>query len=554
MSRYANLSRQELIARLSALEGISSSSSEPSTADVPPVAGPSVSHAAAAATAGPSTLTTTAPGVTTGDSTPSSAVDESLTGLNKSQRRANKRDEKPFHFPSHPTRHIALLVAYHGWPYSGLALQPPTSPDAPIVQTVESELIAALEKTRLIEVGKGWEGCGYSRCGRTDRGVSGEGQVVNLWVRSARRPGDGGSDLGGGGWKEAREPSPPKPAAPDEGQIEDESSTGKTVEAKSKSTTVEYPYPKLLNSVLPHSIRILAWSPLSRPFDSRFSCSHRHYRYAFHLRPTPTSPPLDLALMRDAAARLIGEFDHRNFCKLDGSKQIENHRRTVLEAYFEESEEIQGMMVFNLIGTAFLWHQVRHIIAILFLIGSKLEKPELVSDLLDVEKFPSKPNYMMGHPLPLTLHHCGYPDEAGLDWRFGGYDGPYSSLAEEDKETLYPVAMGGREGFERTLDSSKQQAELRAWQIGGSMKKMNQVLGPSRAEKIGGCLWPVGGGEFQMTGKYRPVETRTRGETPDEVNRKWREIKERRGAAAASAAAAAAGAPVATDMVSARDE
>ncbi|WWD16979.1 tRNA pseudouridine(38-40) synthase [Kwoniella shandongensis] len=546
MSKYANLSREELVARLAAIE---SGATAGLTEDVQaqPVAGPS---SVPQIQASPKEARIAGPSIANGSLPPSTEAineEDSLAGMNKSQRKAKKRNEKPFHFPSHPTRHIALLVAYHGWPYSGLALQPPLSPDAPIVQTVESELLVALEKTRLIEGGKGWEGCGYSRCGRTDRGVSGEGQVVNLWVRSARRPGDGGANLDGeGGWKEAEEPVPPKPKPTEEedaegegeGEGEGEPSTKMT---QAKPTPVEYPYPKLLNSVLPHSIRILAWSPLSRPFDSRFSCTHRHYRYAFHLRPTPTSPPLDLDLMRDGASRLIGEYDHRNFCKLDGSKQIENHKRTVLKAYFEPSPEFPDMIIFNLIGTAFLWHQVRHIIAMLFLIGSKLETPNIVSDLLDVEKYPSKPNYMMGHPLPLTLHHCGYPDEAGLDWRFGGYDGPYSSLSEEEKDKLYPVAMGGREGFERALDSSRQEAELRAWQIGGSMRKMNQVLGPSRAEKTGGCLWPVGGGDFQMTGKYKPVETRRRGETPDEVNRKWREMKERKGVAAAAAMAAAEG-------------
>ncbi|WVQ80123.1 tRNA pseudouridine(38-40) synthase [Cryptococcus sp. DSM 104549] len=501
MSRYTGLSREELISRIAELEDHVLKSSSPSASARTP-----------------------------------SLTPRTNTDPTKSERKAKKRADKPFHFPAHPTRHIALLVAYHGWPYSGLALQNPAKPgDAPIL-TVESELMAALEKTRLIEQGKGWEGCEYGRCGRTDRGVSGEGQVVNLWVRSNRKVGDGGPELGEG-WKAAVEPPAPKAPKPEE---EGEEAEGDGAKGKKKAGAAppsqppsEFPYPKLLNSVLPPSIRILAWSPIDPEFDSRFSCSYRHYRYAFHVRPTPTSPPLDLALMREAAAYLIGEHDHRNFCKLDGSKQIENHNRTVLEAYFSSGLEQgtspgegpdDGMVVFNLIGTAFLWHQVRHIIAMLFLVGSKLEAPSIVADLLDVDKFPAKPNYTMGHPLPLTLHHCGYPDGM-LDWRFGGYDGAWGALSDAEKDAVYPRAMGGREGLDRQLNVAAQEAELRAWQVSGAIRKARQVLGPSRAEKKDGALWPIGGGDYMMTSNWIPVKDREVGDSPDEVNRKWREIK-----------------------------
>lgn len=37
-----------------------------------------------------------------------------------------------------------------------------------------------MRRTKLIPEGAGWEGLGYSRCGRTDKGVSALGQVVIL--------------------------------------------------------------------------------------------------------------------------------------------------------------------------------------------------------------------------------------------------------------------------------------------------------------------------------------------------------------------------------------
>lgn len=46
------------------------------------------------------------------------------------------------------------------------------------------------------------------------------------------------------------------------------------------------------------------------------------------------------------------------------------------------------MYVFTISGQAFLWHQIRNIIGILFLIGEGKEKPEIIKELLDVENNP----------------------------------------------------------------------------------------------------------------------------------------------------------------------
>lgn len=45
----------------------------------------------------------------------------------------------------------------------------------------QGQLFAALRKTRLIPEGIGWEGLNYSRCGRTDKGVSALGQVYGFF-------------------------------------------------------------------------------------------------------------------------------------------------------------------------------------------------------------------------------------------------------------------------------------------------------------------------------------------------------------------------------------
>ncbi|KAK1923945.1 pseudouridine synthase [Papiliotrema laurentii] len=473
MSQYANLSRDELVAKLQALELANSPTS--ATSD-----------------AGPSTHHPTAPPPTTTAAVSDIPVD-GKTMLKGKGKPLKVKPSKAFEFNQHPTRHVALLVAYHGWPYSGLAIQNEQD-DTP---TVEAELLKALEKTRLIEQGKGWDGCGFSRCGRTDRGVSGAGQVVSLWVRSNRKE-------PGMGWR----PSimPPPPPKTDE--------HGRPIVARA-SPLGEHAYPRLLNNVLPPSIRVLGWSPIPEEFDARFSCTTRHYKYAFHHRPTPASPELDLDLMRRAVRKMLGEHDFRNFCRLDGSKQIESHSRRVIDAWFNTDEAYPGMVVFNLIGSAFLWHQVRHIIAVLFLVGSKLEAPELVDELLDVSKCPSRPAYQMGHPLPLTLYECGFE---GLDWRAGGYDGPTSGITADE----LVMEDDSRAKLERGLEELRQEAELRAWQVGNAVNKMREIYGkPAQVDTS--SLFPTGGGEMLSMSTYRPVMSRSRGDTPEEVNRKWRE-------------------------------
>ena len=67
-----------------------------------------------------------------------------------------------------------------------------------------------------------------------------------------------------------------------------------------------------------------------------------------------------------------------------------------------------GVAHIEVIGTAFLWHQVRCIAAVLFLVGLGREPPSIVSDMLDLTKFPRKPQYEMAPEEPLTLWRCVY--------------------------------------------------------------------------------------------------------------------------------------------------
>uniref|UniRef100_A0A673FLH2 tRNA pseudouridine synthase n=1 Tax=Sinocyclocheilus rhinocerous TaxID=307959 RepID=A0A673FLH2_9TELE len=61
-----------------------------------------------------------------------------------------------------------------------------------------------------------------------------------------------------------------------------------------------------------------------------------------------------------------------------------------------------------------LVHSVRCMMALLLHIGQKLEAPEIIDQLLDVEKNPRKPQYSMAVDYPLVLYDCHFE---GVNWR-----------------------------------------------------------------------------------------------------------------------------------------
>lgn len=372
------------------------------------------------------------------------------------------------------TRFIALKFAYLGQHYNGLEYHTNNTTPYP---TIEEELWKALFKAKLIsptpnpdlkDGETNWEGCEYSKCGRTDKGVSAYGQVISLKVRSNR-------------------PLPtPKPAESHTAENSASVTPEDIIDSESPPSEMaafdpiedEIPYPQTLNRLLPPEIRILAWCPSPPPdFSARFSCTERRYKYFFTqpaYTPTPGSAGLssakdpkgqqqlregwlNISAMNEAAAKFTGSHDFRNFCKVDPSKQIDNFRRHINSAklirVWPHSQGPVGYLnlpdfqehhppdldnklnptaesarsppqtephtyALEVHGSGFLWHQVRHMVAILFLIGQGLEKPSLIDDLLDTNKTPQKPVYDMADAAPLVLEDCKF--EPKLQWVYIG--------------------------------------------------------------------------------------------------------------------------------------
>nr|CAG8626375.1 5585_t:CDS:2 [Entrophospora candida] len=236
--------------------------------------------------------------------------------LQKEEEKQEKQNEikRLFDMSKYAKRRIAFKLAYFGWNYYGFE----TQNDESRLPTIEGRLFQAMINSKLISDPSD---CRFSKCGRTDKGVSAFGQVIALNIRSN---------------------------LPKDSPLENQ----------------ELPYLQILNRLLPNDIRIIAWAPVNKNFDARFNCKSRKYKYYF------VQENLDIELMQEAANKFLGTHDFRNFCKIDGSKQIKNFERTVLEV-----------------------------------VGKRLEKPSVIDDLLDVKKFPAKPVYDIANELPLVLYN-----------------------------------------------------------------------------------------------------------------------------------------------------
>ncbi|KAF2737447.1 pseudouridine synthase [Polyplosphaeria fusca] len=507
-------------------------------------------------------------------------------------RKPPKQPAKAFDASKYSTRLIALKFAYLGQKYNGFEHHNNNTTPLP---TIEEELWKALVKTRLIhptprdgadksQYGRidkktfesweangadvNWDGCEYSKCGRTDRGVSAFGQVIGVRVRS-NRP--------------LPKSAPASPPTPPRSEEPAESSTSLPEPEKPfDDLQDELSYIQLLNRVLPPDIRIYAWCPRPPPdFSARFSCKERRYKYFFTnpcFAPVPgasglytpastssssPSPPrregwLDIPAMRTACKHLTGLHDFRNFCKIDASKQLTNFTRRIFYADIEEisplsiptfltdpalqssEQQEQKMYAFVLHGSAFLWHQVRCIVAVLFLVGQGLEGPELVQRLLDVGENPARPKYEMASDAPLVLWDCVFPraeEVQGAEVREKGY--------EDRMEWVYVGDVGGRE---EKGGGGKGRGK---WGRGGVMddlwevwrgRKMEETLGALLMDEVaklgtgglgdgggveaggsmkGGPRVFDGGDMGRAKGNYIPVLQRERGEAPEVINERY---------------------------------
>lgn len=328
-------------------------------------------------------------------------TEEETAAGSKGERRRQK-----FDIDAQWTRHVALRIAYLGWNYDGFAAQDSTQ------NTVEAHLFAALRRACLVRTdasARPKDAYAYSRCGRTDAGVSAFAQVVAARLRTKLRRGRGVLPPPG------RE-NPAPDAAPDD--------------------AAEIDYVAAVNGGLPADIRVLGWAPVAADFDARFSCRWRAYRYYL---PRGAAP--DVGAVRAAAAAFVGTHDFRNFCRAD-LVNVASFVRTVYEA--DVSEEDGGdMLCVRVRGSGFLWHQVRCMVAVLARVGCGAEDSGVVARLLDVAACPGKPAYRPADERPLVLYDCGYEPPLAFRAAAHALDAAHGALAAVHADAAVRMRMLG---------------------------------------------------------------------------------------------------------------
>ncbi|KAI0406385.1 pseudouridine synthase [Xylaria palmicola] len=531
------------------------------------------------------------------DAEPGSSEAAAGTAAEAQGKKQKKKAVRSIDPSKYSTRLIALKLAYLGKNYGGFEYQPSAK-----LPTIEEELWKALVKACLIfpenpdEVDFPGD---YSKCGRTDRGVSAFGQVIGIRVRSNR-------------------PLPKEPEA-SPASVNDETTTeaptrnaGGETEAKVETLEAaqkaperlfndfidELCYPHILNRLLPPDIRILAWCPtVPDSFSARHDCRERRYRYFFTQPAYPPTPGsledparrdgkankpkdgwLDLEAMRAAAKKFEGVHDFRNFCRIDPGKDQQSFERRIFEsdivevpgaetalpylrdaalqpASFSafpgpsepgttasappsppaEGEVFPKVYYFHVRGSAFLWHQIRCMVSVLFLVGQGLEDPSVVDRLLDVAAEPRRPAYNMADETPLVLWDCRFPRD--LDDPERPDDLGWVHVGEED-----PLRAHGHSGLvggvwarwrEHKMD------ELLAGQLLGvvaSQADLSLRRNPRAPRYVpaAGQRAFEGGNRERGVGKYVPLLKKERVASPEEAydreakRRGWRDAAHRR--------------------------
>lgn len=130
-----------------------------------------------------------------------------------------------------------------------------------------------------------------------------------------------------------------------------------------------------INRHLPDDISIWAYAEAPEEFKPRYNVLARHYRYYYRI----IGDTLDIKKMRIGIQKLIGSHNFALISKPDGNR---NALATILNASVQAHNDV---LIFDFIGTRFLWKLVRKSVSLLLQIGHGKHSPEIVSDLLSLE-------------------------------------------------------------------------------------------------------------------------------------------------------------------------
>ncbi|WP_440713937.1 tRNA pseudouridine(38-40) synthase TruA [Gordonia sp. FQ] len=232
---------------------------------------------------------------------------------------------------SDPGVRLRLLIGYDGTEFSGWATQPGRRT---VCETLETTLATVLRVPVRLTV-----------AGRTDAGVHATGQVAHCDVPVS--------------------------------SLDTRSIDG------DPSRLV-----RRLAKLLPDDVRVKTIDAVPAEFDARFSALARRYEYRMSDAPWGAEPlsarrtadwtrPLDLDLMNDAAARLLGLHDFAAFCRFrEGSTTIRDLQE------FSWLRDDDGVLVGRVKADAFCWSMVRSLVGAVASVGDGRRSADWCAALL----------------------------------------------------------------------------------------------------------------------------------------------------------------------------
>ena len=260
---------------------------------------------------------------------------------------------EPTLYPESGFRRLRLDLSYDGTNFSGWGIQP----DRRTVQQAVEEAISTVTQLKAETI----------VAGRTDAGVHATGQVIHVDI--------------------------PESIALDD---------------------LAYK----LNRILDEDIRINQIQIAPPAFHARFSALRRYYEYRIldenkvipplaRFYTEPWYRPLDLDLMNEASALLLGTHDYAAFCKFrEGATTI----RT-LESYSWRRDS-DGFLIADVVADAFCYSMVRNLVGAIVCVADGRKDVSWISTLLENRERVSDSLVFSGRGL--TLYKVDYPSDAEL--------------------------------------------------------------------------------------------------------------------------------------------
>jgi tRNA pseudouridine38-40 synthase len=260
---------------------------------------------------------------------------------------------EPTLYPESGFRRLRLDISYDGTNFSGWGIQP----DRRTVQQSVEDAISTVAQAKAETI----------VAGRTDAGVHATGQVIHV-------------DL------------------------------PETLEL----TDLAYK----LNRILDEDIRINQISIAPPAFHARFSALRRYYEYRILDENKVIPPlarfnteswyrPLDVDVMNQASALLLGTHDYAAFCKFrEGATTI----RT-LETYSWRRDN-QGVLIADVVADAFCYSMVRNLVGAIVCVADGRKDASWISTLLENKERVS--DSLVFPARGLSLYKVDYPNDAEL--------------------------------------------------------------------------------------------------------------------------------------------